>query len=129
MTKTSQPQYVHLDQPFGCDPPLAHCPICGNPSMVVDKIEGGKVTPCDHLAFIFVGEVDAFEYESKDFKKRTAGINKETLSVSNFKSALKKAGYTNNMLALEITGSGMACGPVSSSVIFGFDYDFMARPE
>jgi hypothetical protein len=94
-----------------------HCPICGQAMM-----SNGSITPCQHLAFIYVGEAGEFEYQSEDFGKRLATVDIEDLSFDNFHSLLKKAGYGNSLLGIEITQGGMACGPVWYTDVFNFNY-------
>lgn len=122
--KTKKPQYAEIEQPFGCDPPLAHCPICGQATLD-DK--GGGATPCPHLAFIYVSETGDFEFMSPDFKKRTGRLNKEELDLNTLPEFLAMAGYGNNLLAIEITFGGMACGPIWDAVVFGFDYASLSK--
>lgn len=121
MDDKSYPQYAKVEQPFGCAPPLVHCPICGSATLKIGE-EGGEVTACPHLAFIYVGEVGEFEYQSQDFEKRFSTIELEDLSLETFQKSLEQAGYDNKLLAIEITYGGMACGPVWNADIFGFDY-------
>ena len=125
MSKRANPQYAQIEQPFGCDPPLVHCPICGQATIEIGE-EGGRITPCLHLAFIYVGEVGDFEYASEDFRNRTDGIDEDELELDTFNKFLKQAGYDNKLLALEITYGGMAVGPVWYTDVFGFDYGTIA---
>ena len=62
---TSEPQYANVEQPFGCEPPIVHCPICDQPLM---DAEGGGATPCAHLAFIYIDAAGDYEYKSADFE-------------------------------------------------------------
>jgi hypothetical protein len=128
MSEKSHPQYASVEQPFGCEPPTVHCPVCGNPSMVMGD-EGGQVSPCPHLAFIYVGEVGEFEYQSEDFGKRFATIDTEELSLEGFKDALENAGYDNKLLSIEITYGGMGSGPMWFTDVFGFDYGALKHDE
>ena len=121
MNEKPLPQYAKVEQPFGCEPPLVHCPICGSATM---DPENGGATPCPHLAFIYVGEVQEFEFKSQDFEARMSRLDEEeVIELEEFSSVLEKLGYSNSLLALEITYGGMACGPVWYTVIFGFDYE------
>lgn len=124
MEARKMPQFASVEQPFGCKPPIVHCPICGKASIEI-KDDVDEVTPCDHLVFIYIGEVSEFEYQSEDFEKRFNAIKRVKISLNNFKDALIEAGYDNKMLAIEITYGGMACGPSWYTDIFGFDYSTM----
>ena len=116
------PQYARVEQPFGCDPPIVHCPICGQA-----MFDDGSVAPCRHLAFVFVGAAGDFEYQSQDFASRCANVDIEGLYCDNLTNALQQAGYGNNLLAIEVTYGGMACGPVWYTDIFGFDYQTISK--
>ena len=122
----SEPQYSRIEQPFGCAPPIVHCPICGQATL---DTEGAGATPCQHLAFIYVGAVGEYEFTSDDYDQRTKDLDDKDLSFDSFTKFLSMAGYGNNLLALEITYGGMACGPVWYTDIFGFDYDSLAKSE
>jgi len=122
----SKPQYARIEQPFGCEPPVVHCPICGQAAL---DAEGGGATPCPHLAFIYVGAASEYEFTSSDYDQRTKGLDDEDVDFDSFSEFLSKAGYGNDLLALEITYGGMACGPVWYTDIFGFDYGSLAKAE
>lgn len=123
MSKESKPQYASIEQPFGCGPATVHCPICGTePIQPSEDDESAQQNPCTHLAFIFIAEFNEFEYMSEDFKKRAMEKDLSKASLKNLKKLLKEIGYDNSMLALEITSGGMSCGPVSDTVVYGFDY-------
>lgn len=121
MSEQAGPQYAKIAQPLGHEPPVVHCPVCGNPTItVVDERE--EITPCAHLVFVFVGEVGVFEYQSEDFKGRCTRVDPDELSTDNFEAFLEAAGYDNGLLALEITYGGMGCGPVWYTDLFGFEF-------
>lgn len=136
MTNTASPQYASIEQPFGCEPPLVHCPICGNKS-----VHENEINPCKHLAFVFIGELSEFIYQSESFEaefEATLNAHEETedddeadnyIGLHNLHDCLKEAGYGNNLLALEITYGGMACGPVWFTDVYGFDYGALADNE
>lgn len=122
--ESSKPQYAQIEQPFGCEPPIVHCPICGQATLDPD---GDGATPCPHLAFIYVGAVNEYEYFSDDYEQRIIDLDDEDVDFDNFSEFLGKAGYGNNLLALEITYGGMGCGPVWFTDIYGFDYGTLAK--
>ena len=79
--------------------------------------------PCPHLAFVFVGETGEFEYRSPAFEKKAARRRLQDLDLVKLRKLLERIGYGNKLLALEVTYGGMACGPVWSTDVYGFDYE------
>ena len=122
MKPASKPQFASVEQPFGCEPPRPHCPVCGKAVVRVDGEGSAEVAPCPHLAFLFVGEVGEFEYRSPGFEKKANGRRLYGLDLVKLRRLLDRIGYGNTLLALEITYGGMACGPVWSTDVYGFDY-------
>ena len=123
MEEKSVPQYATVEQPFGIELQPMFCPICGHHSINTeeDSDEYYKVTPCEHLAFIYLNDIDEYEYQSEDFAKRLENIPEDE-DTKYFYNLLVKAGYDNKLLAVEIVHGGMACGPIWNSVTFGYDY-------
>lgn len=114
--------YASVEQPFGCDPPIVHCPICGQASLNVTD-EGGVVTPCPHLAFIHVGELGEYVFASEDFARRISELDDDELDeMDHVREVLAAAGFGKELLALEVTYGGMGCGPMWFTDVFGFDY-------
>ena len=122
MKPASKPQFASVEQAFGCDPPRPHCPICGKAVLRVDDGGFAHTEPCPHLAFLFVGEVGEFEYRSPAFEERAKGRRLYDLDLVKLRKLLERIGYGNELLALEITHGGMACGPVWYTDVYGFDY-------
>ncbi len=118
----SLPQFARIEQPFGAEPPVVHCPICGQATIDISVPE---VTPCEHLSFIYVGEANDFEFKSDIFTEKTDNLDLEDLDFDGFSAFLANVGYGNNMLALEVTYGGMACGPIWFTDIYGFDYSLI----
>jgi hypothetical protein len=129
MKPASKPQFASVEQPFGCDAPRPHCPICGKAVLKVDDLGLAAVDPCPHLAFLFVGEVGEFEYRSPAFEKKTARRRLHELDLGKLRKLLENVGYGNELLALEITHGGTACGPVWYTDVYGFDYGTVAEEE
>ncbi len=117
----SSPQFAQVAQPFGCNPPEVHCPICGAPVVELGP-DGEAINPCVHAAFVYSGLMGGFAYESEDFKRRAMDADPDDLDFSEFQKALTTLGYGNNMLAIEITYGGVACGPMWFKDVYGFDY-------
>ena len=124
MKEDSIPQCAEIRIPFGCEPPIVHCPICGKPTF---EPEGGGAAPCRHVAFIYVGMAGEFEFESDEFQSRTKSIEDEEFTLFTFKEFLQKSDYGNDLLVLEFTHGGMACGPVGYTDIYGFDYGTLGQ--
>ncbi len=120
-TDKKPPQIASIEQPFGCDMPTVHCPICGKAPLILSEEDGATLEPCAHVAFIYIGAYGDFEYRSKDFDKR-AQEAKQEFENSLELEALQTLGYDNKLLVLEITYGGMACGPVWYTDAYGFDY-------
>lgn len=129
MKSASKPQFASVEQPFGCEPPRPHCPVCGRAVLKVDDEGLAHADPCPHLAFIFVGEVGEFEYRSPAFAEKAARRRLHDLDLGRLRKLLERIGYGNKLLALEITHGGMACGPVWSTDVYGFDYGTVADEE
>jgi hypothetical protein len=114
----SGPEVASFEQTFGEDPPIIHCPICGQATL---DGEEGNVTPCSHLVFIYVAAAGDYAFKSEDFEQRTRDIDDENDGVDGIQSLLNQAGYGKNLLALSITYGGMACGPVWYTDVYGFE--------
>jgi hypothetical protein len=112
------PQYSRVEQPFGMPPLLLRCPICGQVAVDAD---GKQDARCPHLAFVYLSACGEFEYMSPDFAQRF-GTEEPSLDAATVAKTLKNLGYENQMLAIEVTYGGMACGPVWYSDIYGFDF-------
>ena len=121
MTENTRPQYAEIEQPFGVEPPDVHCPICGR--LTFDS--EGTVDACEHLAWIHHDQGGSV-YVSEDFKARVLA-NDQKVEDGNTKELLVALGYGNELLALEITYGGMACGPTWSTIVYCFDYDTLAK--
>jgi len=125
MSQHYLPQIARIEDKNGENAP--YCPVCGQPTIkFIDNQQDINYKPCQHLVFIYVNEIDEFEYKSKDFKKRIKklysfadddyfDLNEEVLSTM---------GYDDSLLVLEITVESMACGPTSSTMIFAFDFGY-----
>lgn len=130
MGEEKKPQFARVEQPFGCEFPVVHCPICGKATTKLeDGISDPNYTPCEHFAFIYLGVVGEFVYSTEDFNKRIEKIDDEEIDFDEFEKFLQKAGYDNKLLSIELTHGGMACGPVWYTDIFAFDYGILAKND
>lgn len=127
MESKSKVQYASIEQPFGCEHPIVHCPICGKAAVEFHEEGEGNISPCEHLAFIYLDNISEFAYTSEEFNKKTEGI--DVNRYANFKNFLNATPYNNYLLALEITHGGMACGPVWDTEVYGFDYGTLKKAE
>ncbi|MEH6626551.1 MAG: hypothetical protein V7739_08905 [Motiliproteus sp.] len=126
MSKQSEPQYASVEQPFGWPPPQVHCPICGKSNV---DTEDNSVDPCPHLAFMYGFSFSDFAYCSDDFNERTKNLGYNSITFENAIEYLKRAGYGNNLLAIEFTYGGMACGPSWTTDLYGFDFNTAPSDE
>ena len=90
-----------------------------------DKDGVGSVKPCKHLEFMFVGACADFEHRSKRFEKAwgKAAEADEDFEHCFDRDALGAMGYDETLVVFEVTTSGMACGPVSDTVSYGFQME------
>ena len=119
-------QYAAVEQPFGCDPPIVYCPICGK---ATHKPAVEDYNPCKHLVFIYADCIGEFVYQSETFEKRIDEIEFEDFDDEEFKKLFQEVGYGNNLLLLNVTYGGMACGPVWYSDTFAFDYSTIKQED
>lgn len=119
-------QKIELNFPFGADIPTIHCPVCGaiaqQPDEPVDQ------PCCEHIEFRFIDELSNFDYLSDgvlpvmkewgidDLADYGTGVSEEA-----YERFLKEfEGGTR--VVMEVTSSGMGCGPVSFTVRYGFNF-------
>ena len=121
----TMPQYAVIEQPFGCPIPVVYCPICGAPANIWDDDFDSEI--CPHLAFIYLFSAGEFGYLTPKFERRIEAIKDEKLTFDNFQECLKKAGYDNKLLALEITYGSMGFGSSWNTDVYGFDYETLAE--
>lgn len=122
---------IQLEYPFNLFPkPALHCPACGAQTLAPDG-EGDE--PCEHLLYVFLPEVDDFLHVAPDFEalfrrrlaERESAASEgedELVCGSEVISALldELGSRPSTIFGLSWTTSGMACGPVSSTVYVGF---------
>lgn len=124
------PQYIEVE----CDYMTLNCPVCGASADPDDLPDNA----CPHLAFVHLGELDEFLYRSDEFIEKTSKVDMddedsddepgvegddseydhEYLSSELVQGLLEKAGYSNNMVAIEITYQKDSF----ISDIYGFDF-------
>lgn len=120
--KSTQPQYARLEQTFGENAPHIHCPVCGQCTISVDDDNNARVNACAHFEFLYIGEIGEFEHRSERFQKRSQTVDLDELDLTSLPESLQSMGYGHELLALQITYGGMACGPVYYTDVYGFNF-------
>lgn len=114
--------YVCLRADPGAPFQAAHCPACGQASVVVDDGEA-SVTPCGHLAFLYLSESGAFEYLSEAFGGRIrAAAGDLPVSIDELPELLGRLGCGEEFMAIEVEQAGLAHGPVKRYYVYGFSW-------
>jgi transcriptional regulator with XRE-family HTH domain len=118
------PQLLELETPFGAPAVDPYCPHCGVQARLDET--GILQAICPHLLFVWIDLVDEFIYETPQFtelnKVWSESVDEDAehdlhhMSVEGFAAR----GYDRQLVLLSVTSSGMACGPVSSTLFFGF---------
>jgi len=125
MSTPTKPQYAAIEYAFPqTDLPVVHCPLCGHGTHTVHEDGSSDLTPCPHLAFIYLGDPSTFAFKSEEFEEKVAGKDLKDLTFDNFKKFLQSIGYDNKFLALEVTHGGMGGHgiPIWNTDVYGFDY-------
>jgi len=113
-----------------------YCPLCG--TRIISGEEGeqgesGAISPCPHLLFIYDPDIRAFEYLREDLKAKLEGKGvrikegEELEEVEELKEDkdlldILKPLLPRNTVVFELTGSGLACGPVEYTVVVGIEF-------
>ena len=112
------------------DHPFLFCPVTGMP--IVDDED---VYSSPALAFIYLTEIEDFQYVHPELEKiyqqceEEANDQDEESEVYAFDLFLEKIKDLENHVMFTITTSGMACGPVSSTIHYCFDMNYMHEEE
>lgn len=115
----SKLQIVEMENFRGADLLIPCCPYCGKKAVEVDEDGAGELNPCPHLEFIRAGDSDDFEYRSDGFAKAWDSLPED--SKWNWdEETLNKCIYGDGLIVFEVTNSGIACGPVSSTDHYGY---------
>ncbi len=127
-TNRQLPQVIEFSQ-YGF--PVAFCPFCGQRLTEGEDCYFGN---CDHVEFIFT------EGELINSSPKFEAIWEEhgeyiDIYGQEFQVFLASVGYDENLLIYCMTGNGVACGPVSTTSVYGLKFspcpddeeeDFMA---
>ena len=109
---------IKVEWPFNAAPPPLFCPACGK--RIIGSTEV-LAEVCPHLDFVhFEGEL---EYASESVKALVEALEAKAADadedVEVLDELLKVESATR--FVVSITTSGMACGPISTTVDVGFD--------
>jgi len=113
--------YATVETEFGHRFEL-HCPACGHPAW-----NGEIETDCPHLAFVHSGDLAEFVKTSPEFETLLAlhvpDADSEAVDAETVREQLEEMGLGAGWLVLEVRTSGMACGPVFTTDVYGFHLD------
>ena len=105
-----------VDIDFGGEFEPFFCPFCGHRIINPETIEAGS-TPCQHVEFIYVDVAGEFDFVKTQLhptvEKLMNDPEGDTWGILD-SGNLKK--MPDDMVIFGLTTSGMACGPVSSTV-------------
>ncbi len=119
---------IELTTPFGVFLGDLFCPLCG--SRVLSQ-EGDDLPPCPHLQFIYLGEIDDFFFVTPSIEEAIDRIYEEKWNDADDEDAvieIDRLALADSLLpeklgmTMVFHSSGMACGPVHSTVALGFAF-------
>jgi hypothetical protein len=101
------------------DPAPIYCPACGHPIYEMDK----NPQKCPHVLFTYLSEIGNFDYIIDDLKDTVDRINEfageeDINPVKTFLLTID----SESTLCFSITTTGIAHGPVSSTVYVAIDF-------
>lgn len=111
-------EIVRLSLPFGQLIPNICCPICGTDTQEVED-----ESECPHLLFSYFDMTSEFLYVRPDIEELKEKAESEAEEGDGYPPELL-AGMINSKSAVcfAVTGSGMACGPVSYTSYVAVDF-------
>lgn len=119
-----QPQQGEV--PFGRGPlvrdiPFACCPICGQ--AVVDRREREveEMTPCSHLAFIFLGDRGEYAFMTESYRDRLGSSCIELDTLEPTQGLLGAMGYGDELVTLQVEYGDKVRGGSTFSDMLAFD--------
>jgi len=108
-----------ISMPFGGLIPDIYCPACGS---VVFNSEGVQPS-CAHVLFVYHDMNNEFTYVRKgleDLLRKAEEVAEEEPEMP--PEILARLIDSESALCLTATASGMACGPISFTSYFAFDF-------
>jgi len=100
------------------DPPVFYCPVCGKD---IITSEGESDVWCNHIKFLYIYETGEFYKMDKTYESLLT--ENDYNSDEDIVELLMKKVDSKSAIALNFTTNGVACGPMSSTVAFGLDFD------
>lgn len=107
-----------VDLEWQGDLPEFYCPVCGK---AVTTENGPSDDICGHVKFLYVDEVGEFEFIDSNYESLLKEFDYES-DDDQIEFLMKKV-KSESAIAFNLTTSGIACGPVSSSVTYGVDFN------
>ena len=100
------------------------CPACGD--AILEKLHEEE-TPCSHLLYV-TGIEEAFLYLRADYEKAFNRFQKSSyedyvMIGSGLEKFILGEFKSNSHLHIGSSIQGMACGPISYTIYFGFDFN------
>lgn len=112
-------QVVYIDLSDDDGAAMVHCPLCGQPALGPE----GDTGDCRHLLFMYLCNAGEFEYQRTDFAERCCDRGSIDWTLDGFREQLDALGYDARLLVVALRRTGMACGPVGSTELYGFLFD------
>ena len=115
-------QLIKISSDFNDGHDLIHCLFCG------DNENPEFSDYCKHVTYIYLVEEGEFEFITEDFKSvidllRAEIDSNEELDNHDMGQKLLELPGSTNSYVVEISSAGMACGPISFTVLYRFDKD------
>jgi hypothetical protein len=120
MTERTRPQFITFNSGADSDPATIHCPFCGLAPVFTDENSEGE-NFCPHLAFTHTGSFNHFVYFSGSFSDKTGESGNDEIGSGDLVDWLEKIGYGNEMIVMQVSHHGMACGPMFCEDSYGFE--------
>ncbi len=120
-------QTVELDFPFGAEIPAIFCPACGEALQLPEQEV--EQPACPHVAFCYLDIIQDFIYVSEPLRslieeaeEGPEGERYDHLHYETVEALMGKQEGGRTSFVLSVQTSGMACGPTSSTVVFGISF-------
>jgi len=95
------------------------CPYCNEQVVEIDEsLEFININPCKHFSFFIIN--DEFERVSEKFVGKVLEAHKN-FNDFEYPNSLEKMDYDEDLCIIEDEVSGIACGPLSTDLYYGFD--------
>jgi rubredoxin len=116
----TEPKYAAAKMPFGAILEKFHCPVCG--AVLVPDREG----PCCHVAYMYSDDAYGFFNVATQYKgmvNHVMGEFEDSDWEMNPAERMIELVRSNSMIHIAVETSGMACGPVSSTLYVGIEFN------